>query len=91
MYIYHTTIFTDLTNVVGAPASSASDKSDFEINYKASTYPITDIQIAETSMEVEKTYSQFKALVASPILWTDVKRIDDTNHYDLYLLSENPL
>lgn len=90
MYIYKTILFTNTTNVVGAPASNTADLADFETN-KASTYLISEITVAETSATVEKNYAQFKALIVSPILWADVKRIETNNTYELYLLSENPL
>lgn len=92
MYLYNTTIYKDTTNVLGLDVTQNNlDKADFETNYKSSVYLISKISILETTVEIDKTYTQFKALIVNPILWSDVKMVEETNHYDLYLLSANPL
>lgn len=92
MYLYKATIYTSTDNVYGIDVTqNNADKTDFENNYKASTYAITDITVTENSLLTIKTYTQFKALITGGIIWADVKRMDEGNHYDLYLLSENPL
>ena len=92
MYLYQTTIYRDTSNVYGIDKTQNDlDKANFEANYKASTYLISELQLSETTLLVVKTYTQFKTLIVSPILWTDVKRTEDVEHYDIYLMSENPL
>lgn len=89
MYLYHTTLYKTTTNVVGAPADNATNLSDFETNYKSSAVKVSDVSIAETTFRVENTYSAFKALVASPLTWADVKYTDDgseDNDMELFLL-----
>ena len=91
MYLYKTTLFRDTTNVVNPPASNPADLADFENSHKANAYSITDIAIAETTLEVIKTYTDFENLITASVLWGDVKYKTNLQKYELFLLSENPL
>jgi hypothetical protein len=84
---------TDLTNCIGFNNSQeASDKSDFETNYKAGCYKVDDLETMATVFLVDKTYAEFKALIdGSVITWGDVKLETRQNFYDLYLLTDAPL
>jgi len=84
-YLYHTVIFKDMTSVYGVNSSqNATDKTDFETNRKSTAVGISSITTLETTIGFEKTYVQFSALVSS---WADVNYIEESNHYDIYLLS----
>ena len=88
MYINFTTIYKDMTEVYGVDATeNALHKTNFETNYKATATKITGITIAETSFETEMDYDNFKALVATPVIWADVKYVEDYQKYILYLIS----
>jgi hypothetical protein len=77
-----------MTEVYGIDATeNAKHKIDFETNYKSTAVKITGITIAETSYETEMDFDNFKALVATPITWADVKYIEDSQKYILYLIS----
>jgi len=69
----------------------AADATDFVTNYKSSALEITQITIAQTAFTITKTYTDFKALVATPIDWGDVKFIQVRDNYELYLVSESEL
>lgn len=92
-YLYRNRIMTDLTNCYGFDNSAeAANKSDFETNYKSSTYPVADLELMDTVFLVDKTYTQFKALVdGQTITWGDVKLETGTNFYDLYIITDTPL
>ena len=90
MYLYQTTLFIDTTNTYGFPVTNSADKTDWETNFKSQALLINKIEIAETVFIVDKTFTQFKALIASPVLWSDVKYVE-SGRYNIYLLSENPL
>lgn len=91
MYIYTTTLYKDTTYVVNASASNDTDLSDFTTNHKASALAVTEVQVAETSFIIQKTYSDFDALVVSPRSWADVKYLETERSYKLYLISDNAL
>lgn len=67
-----------------------ADKTDFETN-KASALQAQDVIFAETTFLVQKSYTDFKALIVSPLAWSDVKYIQYANYYELYVTSESPL
>ena len=91
-YIYTASIFFDTSDVVGVnPTTEATNTTDFETNYKASCLNISELDISDKSVVIEKTYTDFKTLVATPIDWTDVKLKTEGNHYDLYLISAEQL
>ena len=91
-YLYKHDILLNSTDVYGFnTGTEASDKSDFETNFKATAVAISGIEVGESLFVTEKTYAQFKAFVASPITWADVRYIEDSKFYHLYLLSDNPL
>lgn len=90
-YIYKTSIYHQTDNVVGLPSSNATDLSDFETNHMGTCLPITGLSVSETSFEIDKTYSEFDALVASPYAWSDVKCMETDKSYVLYLITGNAL
>ena len=91
MYLYKTILFRDTTNVIDSPATNPVDLLDFDTNHKASCLFINQLEIAETTVLIEKTYTQLNALIANPILWSDIKYKSNSQKYELFLLSENPL
>ena len=85
-YLYKTTIFKDTTNVIGAPASNDSDKTDFETNFKATAEKVSLVEIAETTFVTYDTYAAFKARIDGTVVtWADV-RYTENGDYTLYLL-----
>lgn len=77
MYLYTATIF------------KSTDKTDFA-TVGATAQSIESIVIASTTFVVEKTYAQFKALIVSPLLWSDVK-FKGESVQTLYLVTDAPL
>ena len=92
-YLYVTRIWFSTADSVGFDeAAEAANTTDFETNYKASTYPVSNMETQATVFIINKTYAQFKALIDGVnILWSDVKCETNTKHYDLYLLTPGPL
>jgi len=80
-------------NPVGMIGLSAAEitvhqdaKTDYETTYKAQSVLVSGVTLADTAFEQDKTYTQFKKLIVAPILWSDVKYMDGTETYILYLL-----
>ena len=91
-YLYKTTIWTDTTNVVGLNTSqNTTDLADYENNNQSSTVKVSDVFVSETTFTTEMTYAQFDAIIVSPYDWTDVKEADHDTHYELYLITSNPV
>lgn len=94
MYLYRAKILKNTDEYIMSQAEKnqhASDRTDFETNFKAQTIPVGDVIIAETTFVADLTYIQFKAKIVSPVLWSDVKYIDGTLQYILHVASQNPL
>ena len=92
IYVYKAQIMTDLTNAYGFNNSQeATDKTDFETNFKAQTVAVSGVEIMENSAIINKTYTQFKALITGDITWADVKTVTVLNRYDLYLITDTQL
>jgi hypothetical protein len=91
MYIYECTIYHDTSTVVSPPADSAIWVSDFETNYKALATKVDNIQIAETSFLITKTFPDFKALISGAVSWGDVKYIEGHISYRMYLVTQTEL
>jgi len=91
-YLYHTYVYHDTTNVLGVnPITEAANTTDFETNYKSLCVKIDDITPGSTMFDIIKTYTEFKALISTPIAWSDVKYADEGKNYDLYLLTDQPI
>lgn len=91
-YMYHTYIYHDTSNVLGVvPATEAANNTDFTTNYQSQCLLVDDIQSAATTFEIIKTWSQFKALVASPYTWSDVKYSHEGDAWDIYLITSSPI
>ena len=90
-YIYKTSIYHDTTGVIGVPGSNTADLADFVANHMGTCLPVTNVQVAETSFELDKTYTQFDALVDTPYSWSDVKCITTEKAHQLYLITSNPI
>jgi hypothetical protein len=92
LYLYQTTLFTNTSHIYGLNVSqNNADLSDYTSTHQSSTEKISDVVIAETTFTTQLTYAQFKSAIASPLTWVDVKEIDSGDHYDLYLLTNNPI
>lgn len=86
-YLYKTTIFKTTDDVIGFSPSNDSDRQDFETNYKVQAQPVDEITLAETTYEVEKSYSDFKSLLTFMIkTWSDVTYKENNKKYELNLL-----
>jgi len=92
-YLHKAAIFKLTENVIGIDVGQNDlDKEDFETNYKFLAKKIDSLIIAETTFEVEKKYTQLKALVDGvTITWTDIKYIETDEGYKLYLLRDTLL
>jgi len=92
MYLYKTIIYKDTSNLGDTIDISQNNvnRSDFETNHKPSAIEINQIFLSETTFQIDLSYTDFSAKVVSPILWSDVKYIDN-NHYELILLTDNLL
>jgi len=85
-YLYKTVLYKSGATVINKPASNDADRTDFETNFKATALKVDNVLISETTFVLELTYAQFKAKIIAPILWSDVKHIED-EAYRLNLLS----
>lgn len=85
--IYKTTLYKAGALVIGKPASNDTDLIDFETNFKTITAKVDEVILAETTVVIEKTYADFKALIVSPVAWGDVKHLDVIGKYELNLLT----
>jgi hypothetical protein len=91
-YLYHAYVYHDTSDVLGVnPVVEAANTADFENNYKSQAVQIDDIIPGQTTFDIVKTYTQFKALISSPLTWSDVRYADEEKAYDLYLLTSSPL
>ena len=90
-YLYKTVLYTDASNVADLSASNATDLSEYTTNHQSSTVKIDNIELADTTFEVEKTYSNFDSMITDGIDWTDVKELTKDNRYELYLVTSEPM
>jgi len=90
-YIYSTHLFKAGASVINGPVDNDANLTDFETNHKASATDISDIVIQELTFETNKTYDEFEALITGDIDWTDVKYIEQPDHYELYIVTISPL
>lgn len=60
--------------------------ADFEENFKADATKIDRIFLSETTFITELSYTDFKAKVTLPVLWSNVNFEEDAGSYELYLL-----
>ena len=92
-YLYKAKILIDTTNAYGFNNSAeASNKSDFDTNFKALCYPVSDLELMSDVFIIEKTYAQFKALIDGAVItWADIKLETAEYFYDLYLLTDTQL
>jgi len=91
-YLYITAIYRDTSNLIGFDiVQNDLDKTDFQTNYKSSCNEVTEISFAETTARIEKTYTQFKALITGDLVWSDVKLSIMNKKYELYLITQSPL
>ena len=90
-YIYKTAVYKNVGQVIDPPANWNAQKTDYETSHRASTIKVNDVQIAATSFEIEKSFTDFDALISTPYDWGDVKEVDLPNRYQLYLITSEPL
>jgi hypothetical protein len=88
MNLYMTTLFKSTDNVIGAPADNDVNKTDFETNDKPLATKVDEVSLMTTTFIINKTYTQFEALLSPPLTWADVKYIEDDRKYTCYLLTE---
>jgi len=92
MYLYRTVIYHTTTNVVTLPANNTADVADFEgASKKPNALEIQSLDIAETTFQLPKSYSDFDSLITGDIEWSDVKYINESKAYVLFLASETEL
>jgi len=87
-YLYKTILFKETANVVSLPHDNATNLADFQANYEADVVLVDNVIPAETTFEIWKSYTDFKALINE---WTDVKCIDINHDYTLFLMSDTAL
>lgn len=92
-YLYKAEIFKITGSVIGIDVTQNNvDKLDFETNFKSQAKKIDSLIIAETTFEVEKTYTELKGLVdGTTITWADIKFVETDEGYRLYLLRDTLL
>lgn len=90
-YLYKTYLYTNTQDVLTPPATNTADLADFESNHKDDAMQISELVLAETSFSSDKTYADFKALVTTPISWSDIKFVIRDKFYELILISDTPL
>ena len=87
MYLYKTTIYKETADIVGIDATQeGANKTDFETNFKSQAIAVDDVAIAETTFITDLSYSDFKAIIVSPIGWADVKYVSN-GKYILHVTS----
>ena len=91
IYIYDTVLYKDTSNVISPPVTNATDLADFTSVGLPTVLKVNDLSINDNYAEIDLSYTQFKALVVSPILWSDVKCKETVTMYELHLLSDTPL
>lgn len=92
MYLYHTTIYKETSSIHGLNVSqNNADKADFEDNHKASAIVVDSVDIAETTFTIQDDYTTFSGRITTPIVWSDVKYIEEQGRYVLYLESTTAL
>ncbi len=86
-YLYKTILFINTTNVVGINVSqNNTDKAAFETNGKPTAKKVSGITIGETTFEILKSYTDFVALLLTPLTWASVKYEELPNlKYILYI------
>lgn len=91
-YNYRSILYTDTSNVAGLNITqNNNDLADYVNNYQASDVKASSITIAETTFNIDLSYTAFKALIATPFSWSDVKEIVLPGRYELHLLSSSPI
>ena len=91
MYLYRAIIYKEPKKIGVPDGSHAADKSDFETNYMQTATKVNEIVVSETTFVVEKSFTNFKALIDGVVItWGDVKYMDG-DAYKLNLLSGSPL
>ena len=94
-YLYKMEIFKSASGLGGWTQAQVdqnnSDRSDFEANFKSSAIKISGIFLGQTVFITELSYADFKAKIASPITWGEVRYVDGNSSYMLNILSDNPL
>ena len=91
MYLYKTQIIKNPNGTQSEIDAIVAEKNDFETNFKAMATPVSGVVIAETTFVTDLSYANFKAKIVSPILWSDVKYIEDIVKYILHVTSSVPL
>ena len=92
-YLYKTVLFKENGgNVLDVPATNAVDLADFIDNHGADVVAVSDVIPAETTFEIWESYEDFEAYIDDvSFAWTDVKCIENSIFYELYLMSDTAL
>jgi hypothetical protein len=67
-----------------------AEATDF-VASKGSALLINDILLADNTFVLTVPYATFKANISAPISWSDVKYVDGTYKYMLYLMTDTNL
>lgn len=91
MYLYQTPLYKEGVAVIGIDPDNATNRADFEDNYKDLATPIGELFIAETTAITEFSYAQFKdELDEHSIPWSSVQYAENSRQYMLYFLWDQP-
>ena len=91
-YLYKTTLIKQGATAPSKPPSNDTDLQDFENNHKANALEVDEVLLSETTFVITIDYATFVTHIdGTVIVWADVKYKDDTNIYELNLLSNNTL
>ena len=91
-YIYRVGLYKHPETISIPGGTYVADISNFETNYKSQTLKIDTIIIAETTFEINKSYTDFKDLIDGvTITWADVKHLESDSSYILILQTSAPL
>ena len=92
-YLYKTIIYPDASKISNLDVTAESANfTDFTTNYQSTAYKVGDLELLSDTFLINKTYSEFKALIdGTTITWADVKWEDGGWFYDIYLLTDTQL
>lgn len=90
-YLYKHIIYHDTSRIAGANVTQeALDTADFE-THKSDTLEIQELVIFDNTFVIDKSYSDFKALLTDGIDWSDVKFVTKKKTYELYIMTTSEL
>jgi len=90
-YLYKSVVYKNVDNVASPPTDWATQKTEYETNHQADTIKIDEIQVAATTFEINKDFDDFHDMIVSPYDWGDIRELETTNRYELYLVTSEPI